>query len=517
MSRLRTRSSRGGTHRKSGHARAVGESPVRAGLEGGKYQPLTLQELERIHQTSLDVLENYGMAEPIDTCREVVLANGGWINKRGRLSFPRALIEDVVAGAGRDFVLHGRNPDYDLDVSGTRVHYSGSTAAINVLDIDTGRYRESTLADVYDIARVGDALPNLHFVHRPCIARDMPNSAALDLNTAYAIMSATDKHFVTSFFEPEHLREAVAMFDLSFAGNGTFRERVFCMIVCAFVVSPLRFAGDSCRTLEAAVSCGMPVWAASAAQSGATSPTALAGALVQGNAECLAALVYANLLSPGHPVVFGNWPFVSDLRSGAFSGGGGEIGLLNAAAAQLSHFYDIPVTVGAGMTNAKVSNAQSGWEKGYLTAMAGLAGANLVGGGAGGHAALMGFSLESLVLDNDMLSGVLRGIRGIEVTDETLSYEVIGEVIDGPGNFLTQPQTLEGMTRDYVYPELGDRDSIDVWVERGSPDIREAAKHRAQEILKTHFPTHIDAATDSKIRERFDIRLPAERMRANRR
>ena len=109
------------------------------------------------------------------------------------------------------------------------------------------------------------------------------------------------------------------------------------------------------------------------------------------------------------------------------------------------------------------------------------------------------------------------GIRGIEVTDETLSYEVIGEVIDGPGNFLTQPQTLEGMTRDYVYPELGDRDSIDVWVERGSPDIREAAKHRAQEILKTHFPTHIDAATDSKIRERFDIRLPAERMRANRR
>ena len=328
----------------------------------------------------------------------------GWINERGRLSFPRGLVEDILAVAGRDFVLHGRDPKHDMGISGNRVHYSGSTAAVNVLDIDTGVYRESTLRDVYDIARIEDSLSNMHFVHRPCIARDMPTSEALDVNTAYALMSATSKHLVTSYFEPEHLD----MFDLSLGGEGKFRDRAFCMIVCAFVVSPLRFAADSCRTLEAAVRRGMPIWAASAGQAGSTSPTALAGALVQGNAECLAALVYANLLSPGHPVIFGNWPFVSDLRSGATCGGG-EMAVMNAGAAQLSHYYDIPVTVGAGIADSKSADIQAGWERGYSTAMAGLAGANVIVGAAGGQAALMGFCMESLVIDDNMLAGYAGG------------------------------------------------------------------------------------------------------------
>ncbi len=491
------------------------ESPIGPGLLGGSYKPLTQSEMERIHQTSLDILENYGMAEPIDSCRKLLLENGCSINDRGRICFPPAMVEDIVAGAGRGFVLHGRNDVHDMDLTGNRVHYSGSTAAISILDVHTGRYRDATLRDVYDITRASDTLPNLHFMHRPCIARDMPNSESLDLNTAYALMSATEKHFVTSFFEPDHLRKAVSMFDVSLAGKSTYKQRPFSMIVCAFVVSPLRFAADSCRTLEAAVDCGMPIWTASAAQTGATSPAAPAGALTMGNAECLAALVYINLLSPGHPVVFGNWPFVSDLRSGAFSGGGGEIGVLNAAAAQLAHFYDIPVTVGGGMTDAKCSDVQSGWEKGYLSAMTGLAGANLVGGNAGGHASLMGFSLESLLIDHDMLSAVLRGIRGIEVNDETLSYEIIGKVIDGPGHFLTQPETLELMKTDYVYPEIGNRDSIDVWEENGSPDIRQTANQRAKEILSSHYPRQIKPTIDTKIRTNFEIRLPEEVMKPN--
>jgi trimethylamine--corrinoid protein Co-methyltransferase len=490
-----------------------GACPIRAGMEGGRFQPLTEHDVQRIHQTSLDVLENYGMADPTDSCRELLLSNGCFLNDRGRLCFPRTLVEDVIADCGRGFTLHARNPEFDLDVSGARVHFSGSTAAINVLDIDTGHYREALLGDVYDLARAQDAMENLHFVHRPCIARDMPNSHMLDLNTAYAMMSATDKHFVTSFFEPEHLIEAVQMFDVSLGREGSYKQRPFSMLVCAFVVSPLRFAGDSCRTLEAAVASGMPIWTASAAQAGATSPTALAGALMQGNAECLAALVYINLLAPRHPVVMGNWPFVSDLRNGSFSGGGGEIGLLNAAAVQLSRFYDIPVTVGAGMTDSKSADVQSGWEKGYLTAMCGLAGGNLLGGGIGGHASLMGFSVESLVIDNDMLGAVLRTVRGIEVNDDTLSYEVIGKVIDGPGHYLTQPQTFERMASDYVYPKIGNRDTIDVWEEKGQPDIREAAKQRAREILNSHFPSHIDKQMDDLIRTRFDIRLPRERMR----
>lgn len=502
---------RGQVYRRSGKLRPAGPDVIRPGLEGGAYQPLTPHDIERIHGTSLDVLADYGMADPIPSCRELFLQNGATINSRGRLSIPASLVEEVLVSARREFKLCGYDPVHDIDVTGNRVHFSGSTAAVNVLDINTDVYRESTLTDVYDIARVEDHLANMHFVHRPCIARDMPSAELLDINTAYALMNGTSKHFITSFFEPSHLEAAVKMFDMALPGSVCFRERPVCTIVCAFVVSPLRFAADSCRTFEAAVRCGMPIWAASAGQAGATAPTALAGALVQGNAECLAALVYANLLSPGHPVIFGNWPFVSDLRSGAMCGGG-EMAVMNAAAVQLSHFYGIPVTVGAGVADSKVPDLQAGWERGYSTAMSGLAGGNVIVGAAGGQAALMGFSLESLLIDNDMLGSVLRGVRGIEVNDQTLSYDVIGDVIDGPGHYLAHDQTLERMASDYVYPEFGNRDSIEVWQERGQEDIRGLAKRAAKEILRNHFPEHIDSLVDAEIRSQFDIRLSRSHM-----
>ena len=114
---------------------------------------------------------------------------------------------------------------------------------------------------------------------------------------------------------------------------------------CCFVVPPLKFAADACRCLEAAVRAGMPVLLLAAGQAGATSPAALAGAVVQEVAEVLAGLVYVNLISPGHPAIFGPWPFVSDLRTGAMSGGSGEQALLTAACAQMGQFYDLPTGV----------------------------------------------------------------------------------------------------------------------------------------------------------------------------
>jgi len=78
------------------------------------------------------------------------------------------------------------------------------------------------------------------------------------------------------------------------------------------------------------------VWVVIAPQAGATAPAALAGTLVQSTAETLAALLLVNLVHPGHPVIFSSWPFVSDLRTGAMTGGSGEEGVLNAAAAQVA-------------------------------------------------------------------------------------------------------------------------------------------------------------------------------------
>ena len=203
-----------------------------------------------------------------------------------------------------------------------------------------------------------------------------------------------------------------------------------------FVVPPLKFAEDACHVLEKCVRGGMPVLLLSAGQAGATAPAAIAGAVVQAVAEVLAGLVYVNAISKGHPAIFGTWPFVSDLRTGAMSGGSGEQALLSAACAQMSHFYDLPGGAAAGIADSKMPDVQSGYEKGITNVMAGLSGLNMVYESAGMHASLLGFSFESLIIDNDMLGQCLRCVRGVEVTDDTLSLASIADVCtNGPGHF----------------------------------------------------------------------------------
>jgi trimethylamine--corrinoid protein Co-methyltransferase len=385
---------------------------------------------------------------------------------------------------------------------------------VHIVDVETRVYRESTLADLYDIARLVDALDNIHFFQRSIIARDMVEPRDLDLNTCYAAMAGTTKHIGTSFMLPEHLDEALAMLHLVAGGEDRWRARPFLSLACCFVVPPMKFAEDACRCLEAAVRGGMPVLLLAAGQAGATSPAALAGAVVQEVAEVLAGLVYVNLIAPGHPAIFGTWPFVSDLRTGAMSGGSGEQAVLMAACAQMANYYDLTGGMPAAMTDSKLPDAQSGYEKGYTLVLAAQAGANLIYEAAGMHASLLGFCMESLVIDNDMIGGVLRTVRGIDVAEASLSVATIRDVcIDGPGHFLGHGQTLELMETEYVYPEVGDRTSPKEWIEQGSTDIVQRATARTREILSRHYPVHIDPALDAAIRERFAIKLPTDAMR----
>ena len=230
-------------------------------------------------------------------------------------------------------------------------------------------------------------------------------------------------------------------------------------------------------------------------------------------AEVLAGLVYVNALVPGHPAIFGTWPFVSDLRTGAMSGGSGEQSLLTAACGQMANYYDLPGGSAAGMCDAKMPDIQAGWEKGIAYVLAGMAGTNIVYEAAGMHGSLMGFCLESLFLDNDALGQAQRCVRGIEVNDNTLSIEAMRDVcVDGPGHYLGHGQTLELMQREYYYPDLANRFSPKEWAELGKPDIVQLAVAKKKKVLAEFFPDHVDEATDTELRERFKIHLPREFM-----
>ncbi len=219
-----------------------------------------------------------------------------------------------------------------------------------------------------------------------------------------------------------------------------------------------------------------------------------------------------DVVEPGFPVIVGPWPFVSDLRTGAFTGGSGEEAVVSAGAAQMVNFYGLPSSVGAGMTDSKLPDYQAGYEKALAIALATQTGCNNVSESAGMLGSLMALSLESLVIDNDLLGAVLRTVRGIEVNEETLSYQVMEQVVHGEGHFLRTDQTLSLMRTDYEYPALADRSTPGEWEAAGSPDIRQQAGARVQSILSSHYPEYIDPAIDAKIRERFPILLPKDLM-----
>ncbi|KQU89248.1 methyltransferase [Mesorhizobium sp. Root102] len=478
--------------------------PVRAGLEGGSYGPLTRNDQERIHEAVLTLLETVGFANAIPSCIEALTEAGASYGDDGRICFPRALVLDTIKKAARHFTLHGQDPKHDMLIKGKRVHYGTAGAAVHLVDVEKREYRESLLQDIYDAARLVEGLDNIHFFQRPMVPRDIPDPLEMDFNTLYACVMGTSKHVGTSFTVRENVQPALEMLYAIAGGEENFRARPFVSNSNCFVVPPMKFAEDACGVLEACVEGGIPILLLSAGQAGATAPAAIAGAVVQAVAEVLAGLVYVNAIKPGHPAIFGTWPFVSDLRTGAMSGGSAEQAVLTAACAQMAQFYDLPGGSAAGMTDSKLPDIQSGYEKGITDVMAGLAGLNLVYESAGMHASLLGFCLESLIIDNDMLGHCLRCVRGIEVTDEALSIDTIADVcLKGPGHYLGNEQTLRLMQTEYFYPAVGDRFSPKEWNEKGRPDILQRAIIEKKRVLAERFPRHVPKLIDDRLRARF--------------
>ncbi|MFD1194845.1 trimethylamine methyltransferase family protein [Seohaeicola saemankumensis] len=479
--------------------------PVRPGMSGGQYKPLTAAGMERIHQAALDALETIGLADAPPTGIEIMTKAGAILGDDGRLRFPRALVEDMLALAARDITLHGRDPRFDLHLSGTKVHFGTAGAAVHIVDLETNSYRDSTAQDLYNAARLTQHLDNVHFFQRAMVCRDVVDNFQMDINTLYACCAGTTKHVGTSFSDPSHVDGCFDLLHMIAGGEDAWRARPFVSNSNCFVVPPMKFATESCQTMEACIRAGMPVLLLSAGQAGATAPAPIALAIVQAVAECLAGVVYVNAMAPGHPAIFGTWPFVSDLRTGAMSGGSAEQALLTAGCAQMHQFYGLPGGAAAGIADSKLPDMQAGWEQGISNVLAGLSGLNMVYEAVGMHASLLGFCLESLVLGDDMLGQVMRCVRGIDVTEDSVSIEAMRQVcLEGPGHYLGSAQTLALMQTEYIYPEIGNRMSPKEWAEAGKPDLLRAARGRMDSIL-SRAGSLIDPAVDAQVRARFQI------------
>lgn len=504
-SRQRIRSKKARSHPRAPHA-------LPPGLSGGQYRPLREEDVQRIHEAALTVLERTGVQIVASECRDIMVKAGARVDAaRDRVFIPGEMVNAALKTANRDVVLYSRDGRFDLHLRGKRVHLGTGGAAIHILDIDSGYVRDTRLQDLYDIGRLVETLDNIHFYLRPVVARDVGDDD-IDVNTFYTCLASTHKHVMGGCYFPEKVAEIKKMGVMIAGSEEAFLQRPFLSFNLGWMVSPLRFAPETTETLTAAVRAGIPVALVSAPQSGATSPASLVGTIVQVIAEELAGLTYVQLLRPGHPILLGGMPLVSDLRTGNIVGGAAEMAVMNAASAQMTQFYGLPIYSSSALSDSKIPDIQAGFEKGLTTAVVALAGAQYNHHSAGMLESMLTVAYEQYVIDDDINGQAMRLVQGMQVTEESLSLDVIDEVCNGPGHYLGHSQTLALMNSEYIYPHTAERTGRQDWENAGALDMRERARLQAKSVLSSFYPTIIPPEIDAALRQEFNILLPSQLM-----
>ena len=469
---------------------------------GGQYKPLSKKNIEKIHETSLRVLEEIGVNVALDEALQIFKEQGASVNGEN-VRIPSPMVEKALKIVPKRFLMAGREEKNDLSMEDKRVYLGTGGAALTVLDLEEEIARPGTLRDVAQIAKLVDALENIDFYLRPCIPQDIPKET-MDINQFYAGLANTTKNVMAAAQSVQTARDVIEMARMIAGGEEALVRRPFISFVTSWMISPLHFATETTRVLLEVTKNKIPVALSSAPMAGSTSPVTLAGCLAQVHAEQLSGITLTQLASPGSPVLYGAIPSMADFKSMTYVGGGIEFGLMNAAISQMAQYLGVPNYNSAGLTESKIPDIQAGYEKAYSICLCVLAGSNYIHHAAGMLESMKAVAYEQYVIDNEIIVMALRLVKGIQVDEETLGFEAIREV--GPsGNFLSSMHTVKFMRQEYFRQSLGDRQSRDAWEKSGSPDTRERARRKAREILQSHLPKEIDPRIDQEIRKRFNI------------
>lgn len=467
--------------------------------QGGTYKPLTGEAIQKIHETSLRVFEEVGIEVRLPEARRLFLGAGAKPGEREDvLTIPPEMVEKLVEKAPSMITLCGRDQEGELDchIGGTNVYMGTGGTALNVQDPGSTEARPATLEDVAAMARLVDRLDNIDFYMLNVYPKDL-DAGIVDVNRFYAALKYTRKHVMGGVYTLEGIRNTIAMAEELAGGADTLRERPFIsMVTC--VISPLRldmhYSGLTIETARQEI----PVAVPAEPLCGATGPVTLAGTLVVQNVDTLAGVMLVQLANPGAPVIYGSVASVADLHTMKYLSGAVEMGLLNAGAAQMAQYYKLPYYATAGMTDAKVSDAQAGYESAATNTMVALAGGNFIHDAAGFIEFCLTASYDKLVIDNEIIGMVMRAVRGIEVDEETLAYDVIQAVGPG-GHFVTHPHTRKKMRSERYIPELADIGDRQEWVAAGAKDIREKAAEKVRSLLEESPSLYISGDQEERL------------------
>lgn len=456
---------------------------------------LSPSEIQKIHTATLDTIEHVGVRFPSKRALEIWASHGATIDPdRMIVKVKPETIEEAIKLAPPAYSLGARDQTQNCPMDGNHVFLGTDGCGVEVIDIHSGQKRTSELQDVADIARVADATEEIAFHWVALSAQDKP-AHTRGLHEIKAVWENSTKHVQTESIYNE--REAYSAIEMAVAVAGSKEELrrrpVLSLMQCT--APPLGHDGGSLDAALIAAEYGVPTGFMTMAANLTTGPATMAGNLVVGNAEVISATALIQLAFPGAPVFYAAAQTASDLRNGAYTGGGPEDFLYGAATNLLSDFYKIPLSMGSFATGAKEPNWQAGFENSLSTLMACIVMSDMLLGAGFLHGSRI-WSYAEMMLDCEIFSVIHKMMQGIEVNDETLALDAIAKVGPG-GNFLTQKHTRQHM-RDIFLPQFMDRRPYSEW-ETKKDDARDWALEKARKVLATHTPTPLDPKVSAEL------------------
>jgi trimethylamine--corrinoid protein Co-methyltransferase len=455
-------------------------------------EPLSVDQVEAIHQAGLRLLRDVGLEVLGERARDLLAQAGAMVDtSTRRVRLDPAQVEELRATAPGTFRIHARNPARDVSIGGSEVVFCAVGGPAFVSDLDRGR-RPGNHADFLDYVRLIGALDVLHQEGGgPLEPTDLPvPTRHLDMYRAF--IGLLDKSWHCLGFGQTVVDDAIEMVCLA---RGIDRERLAVEPSLLTVIntnSPLRLDGPMSDGLMAMAEAGQGVVATPFTLAGAMSPVTLAGALAQQHAEALFMVALTQLTRPGAPVVYGAFTSNVDMRTGSPAFGTPESTKAQLASGQLARRVGLPWR----SSNATASNtvdAQAAYEAAMSTWGALMGGVNLLYQGAGWLEGGLTASFEKLILDAEILQMLGEVLQPIEVTDASLGLDAIAEVGPG-GHFFSTGHTLERYRTAFYRPLLSDWRNFETWQADGSRTATERANVVWKALLAAYEPPGLDAA-----------------------
>ncbi len=460
-----------------------------------RFEILTKTQVEKVHATSLRILEQIGLDFGYPPALAVLKKGGAKVDGQ-RVFFQSKLVEAQIQKAPRRFTLHARNPQNNVVVGGGNTVFTPGYGAAFVTDLESGR-RKATLKDFENFVKLTGASANQDILSGTVVEpTDVPYETR-HAHMAYTAVKYSDKCFMGSTMGARAAKECIQMATILFGSRDQI-ESAPGIIGIIGPLTPLKYDARMLGALMEYAAAGQPALITSLAIAGATGPVTLAGNLALQNAEVLAGIVLTQLIREGTPVIFGGASSNAEMRNGTLSIGSPEMAINTAATAQMARYYKLPARGGGAVCDAKLPDAQASYESMMSLLMALVCGVNFVLHSAGILESFNCMSYEKFIIDDEMCGMVKRIQRAIEVNPATLALDVIKAVGPG-GHFLDKDHTFDHFRTEFYQPRLSNRDDFVTWQAGGSPQSMGTANKKVKEILATYEAPELPADVDKDL------------------